>query len=187
MRNFLLACTLILGMAGLPEAAAAADKTYPIGDLTGLQVLAADLPDEASKAGVAKDALKALAEAELKKGGFETLDEQGPPGNGSFQISMGAVDASDGNLALAVRCECARLVYYFMKGDLEKEKPIVGKQFVVGTVWSDMFAISTSKADSKAVVENAVKQSVQKFIQDWKQDNAAIEKDAAQSVPASSN
>lgn len=150
--------------------------TYPVGDMTAFDVMAADLPTEASGAGLDKDGLVNTVTAALKKGGVDILDSGGPPGTGTFIISIGAVNAGE-DQAYAVRCEVGRLVYFFKAGDMEKKNPIVGKQFVRGIIWSDMFSIAVPKAQAKQVILDTVKQSAEKFVQDWKADKAAIAKE----------
>lgn len=166
---------LALLLVCLPATAHA--DTYPVGDMTAFDVVAADLPAEAAGAGIDKDGLVAAVTAALKKGGVDILDSGGPPGTGTFLISIGAVNASGEDQAYAVRCEVGRLVYFFKQGDMEKKNPIVGKQFVRGIIWSDMFSIAVPKVQAKQVILDTVKQSAEKFIQDWKADKAAIAKE----------
>ncbi len=166
---------LALILVFLPAMAHA--DTYPVGDMTAFNVVAADLPTDATGAGLDKDALAATATAALKKGGMQILDEAGPPGTGTFQISIGAVNGGGEDQAYAVRCEVGRLVYFFKQGDMEKKNPIVGKQFVRGIIWSDMFSIAVPKAQAKQVITDTVKQSAEKFVQDWNADRAEIAKE----------
>lgn len=181
MPNLIYACLILMSawLTGLfTTAVGAADNTYPIGDLTAIKITIADLPAEATAVGIDKEALSAAVAGELKKGGVEILEEEGAPGTGTFIVSVGAVKASGDDVACAVRCEAGRLCYYFKKGDLEKSNPIVGKQFVRGGVWVDLFAISANKDQAKGVVLDAVRQCAEKFAQDQKADQAAAASEA---------